>query len=261
MKSGTSIIPPAVVAALPKLPHSALKLAAVIGKYANQQGECWPAVRTLMKDAGIGDWRTFQAARKSLKVYGLTWKTGTGRQSCRYKWTSVAPVTSTGTKDGVVSGITTGAKKNKKSVAPVTITDDAPVAITDRTPHRTPQEDKEAQKKKPKTAKIAFDREAVLFTGITDETFDRWTRTYPLVNIEHEIAAAGEWLADNPDRQKSNYHRFLTNWFNRTQDQATKSGKSGPVEGTEEWWAERESHLQETFDKPHKIGKYAEMAK
>lgn len=72
MKSGTSVIPPTIVAALPKLTHSAIKLAVIIGKYADLQGYCYPAVRTLKKDAGISDWRTFKAARKSLKPYGLT---------------------------------------------------------------------------------------------------------------------------------------------------------------------------------------------
>jgi len=238
MKQGTSILPPNIVAAIPKLTHSALKLAVAIGKYADKQGVCWPATRTLMKDAGITDWRTFQAARKSLKPYGLTWETGKGRRSCRYQLTNVAPVTTTDTMQDIV---------------PVTITDVVPVTITGGTPHRTPQRS---------TIKIDFDRARGVFTGITDTTFERWAKTYQLVDVEHEIGAAAEWLLANPTKQKKNYQRFLTNWLKNAQDRTTQKsgGKSPePVQYSEEWWDQQEPHLQDTFDKKHKIGTYAEV--
>ena len=36
------------------------------------------------------------------------------------------------------------------------------------------------------------------------------------------IARAAAWIAENPANRKSNYGRFLVNWFGRDQDKAAR---------------------------------------
>ena len=66
--------------------------------------------------------------------------------------------------------------------------------------------------------KISFDPGSIDFTGITRADLDRWGKTYPAMDITHEIAAAAEWLLANPKNHKTNYRRFITNWLKRGQD-------------------------------------------
>ena len=214
MKAGSAIIPPAVVAALPKLSGPAAKLAVALGRYADRTGRCWPSTRTLMRVAGINDWRTFRAARESLRAHGLTWESGKGRRSCQYRWADVVPVSDTGNTDLVVTGATTGTKPKEKSVVPVIHARVVPVRDTVLTPHRTPHTT---------TAAINYDPGGVKFTGVTQTDLNRWAKTYPTLNIRHEMAAAAEWLLANPKNHKTNYRRFITNWLKRGQDRNKQS--------------------------------------
>ena len=47
-----------------------------------------------------------------------------------------------------------------------------------------------------------------------------WERAYPALSLDAELAKAAAWLMANPKNKKSNYARFLTNWFSRAQDSA-----------------------------------------
>jgi len=62
------------------------------------------------------------------------------------------------------------------------------------------------------------------FIGIPYEDLQRWADTYPAVNIAGEIKKAAEWMRSNPSKRKSNYRRFLTNWFSRTQERGGTPG-------------------------------------
>jgi hypothetical protein len=68
------------------------------------------------------------------------------------------------------------------------------------------------------------------FVGIPYEDMKRWTDTYPAVNIAGEIKKAAEWMRSNPTKRKSNYRRFLTNWFSRTQEHGGTAGYRPPTE-------------------------------
>ncbi len=136
MRPGTSVIPPQVVNALNKLTASAVRLAVALGMFMDPAGRCYPGCRTLMRTAGIVDWRTFKAARKQLAgMAGLAWKAGAGSRPTVYQW----PVASVAVTD----------KNNGE--APAAITDTgvcnactpASVAITDETPYQQlPSNDK-----------------------------------------------------------------------------------------------------------------------
>ena len=70
--------------------------------------------------------------------------------------------------------------------------------------------------------RIEFDLQTGLFQGITDEDELRWQDAYPAVPIPPAIAQAAAWLKANPANRKSNYERFLVNWFKRDQDKAAR---------------------------------------
>lgn len=87
---------------------------------------------------------------------------------------------------------------------------------------------------KPTTAKVEFN--GLHFVGITTESINAWKTAYPAVDIQGEINRAAVWLAANPNNRKSNYPRFLANWFTRTQEKAPKqtNGRKLRSDGTYE---------------------------
>jgi biotin operon repressor len=65
------------------------------------------------------------------------------------------------------------------------------------------------------------------WSGISDGIWRSWNAAYPALNLDRELAKAGAWLLANPKNKKSNYARFLTNWFSRAQDSAPRGGNYG----------------------------------
>jgi hypothetical protein len=51
----------------------------------------------------------------------------------------------------------------------------------------------------------------------------KWGEAYPAVNIDAQLAKAAVWVMANPKNKKSNYARFLSNWFSREQDRAPRT--------------------------------------
>jgi len=76
--------------------------------------------------------------------------------------------------------------------------------------------------------RIRFDFEAGKFSGITEADELRWQEAYPAVPIPPEIERAAAWAAANPANRKSNWERFLVNWFSRTQDRAGRVAQQQP---------------------------------
>lgn len=64
--------------------------------------------------------------------------------------------------------------------------------------------------------------------GITDAMRDRWSRAYPGVNFDREIAKAEAWLAGPPRRRKTDLARFLGNWFSKAEPEAKHAGAGPP---------------------------------
>lgn len=76
-------------------------------------------------------------------------------------------------------------------------------------------------KNKPTTIqkkKIYFDFNKEIWENITDKDKNSWREAYPACDIELEIKQMKEWLLSNPDKKKSRYRRFITNWFSRSQE-------------------------------------------
>lgn len=70
--------------------------------------------------------------------------------------------------------------------------------------------------------KIEFDHENGVFKGITEDQELRWQTAYPAVPIPPAIEQAAAWAKANPANRKSNWERFLVNWFSRAQDKAAR---------------------------------------
>ena len=70
--------------------------------------------------------------------------------------------------------------------------------------------------------KILFNN--TTYAGIREEDKKRWQEAYPAIDIETEIKKSAEWLIANPKNKKSNYSRFLINWFAKSQDRAGRTG-------------------------------------
>ena len=75
-----------------------------------------------------------------------------------------------------------------------------------------------------KTQNISFDEDALRFNGVTLEMIERWQGSYKAINIQEEIQKAERWLEVNHKNRKSNYGRFLINWFSKNQDRARIHG-------------------------------------
>ncbi|MBN2594856.1 MAG: helix-turn-helix domain-containing protein [Sedimentisphaerales bacterium] len=140
MQPGTSIIPPAVVSALPNLSGAAAKLAIALGKFADKDGKCFPSIETLMHCAGIKHWQTFKNARTELKDRGLlAWKRDSRRQSFRYVLANRVPAMPIDTQERVPAEIAdTGVPVESADPVPVRNAGRVPAALAEGTPHTTP---------------------------------------------------------------------------------------------------------------------------
>lgn len=74
--------------------------------------------------------------------------------------------------------------------------------------------------------KISFDPRTGEFSNISQKQIQLWAAAYPAIAVEAEIRKASAWLLANPKNRKSNYNRFLTNWFTRSQDKAPRADTS-----------------------------------
>jgi hypothetical protein len=72
--------------------------------------------------------------------------------------------------------------------------------------------------KKDISISITWNKELKKFENITTEQFGIWSEAYPAVDINKELPRVDAWLCSNPTKIKSNYERFLNNWFSRCQD-------------------------------------------
>lgn len=69
---------------------------------------------------------------------------------------------------------------------------------------------------------ISFNEEENKFS-VSEQKMQIWREAFPAIDIDQQIKAAGSWLIDNPKNKKSNYARFLNNWFTKSQDRAPSS--------------------------------------
>jgi hypothetical protein len=68
--------------------------------------------------------------------------------------------------------------------------------------------------------KVTYSAESGMFINIQKDDLERWSKAYPAISLQNEISKAESWVKANPKNKKSNWERFLNNWFSRAQDKA-----------------------------------------
>lgn len=73
--------------------------------------------------------------------------------------------------------------------------------------------------------------------GIDQQTFDKWTNTYPGVDVMTELHKAEAWCDANPTRRKTKRgaKRFLNGWLSRSQDRSRGKGEPRPEMPQMDW--------------------------
>ena len=64
---------------------------------------------------------------------------------------------------------------------------------------------------------ITFDKNTLMFMGITEKDKENWLKIYPDVQFEPELALASKWLADAKLKKKS-IRTFLRNWISKAKE-------------------------------------------
>ena len=84
------------------------------------------------------------------------------------------------------------------------------------------------------------------FHNITKEDKELWNNAYPACDIDMELLKMSDWLLSNPDKRKSQYRRFITNWLSRTQDKGgTKLTRDEKRKKELEEWAKEKPREEE----------------
>ena len=101
MSDWNPTIPSAVYQALPTLKDSGVRVALVLARYANSDGECWPSQRTIAEAAGLSE-RGVRFGIADLKAHHLiTVEPGAGRTiTSRYAWKRGKPTATIKGKGG-----------------------------------------------------------------------------------------------------------------------------------------------------------------
>lgn len=90
---------------------------------------------------------------------------------------------------------------------------------------------------------VRFDAASANF-DVPSQIREGWMKAYPAVQIDTELAKAAVWVVANPKNKKSNYARFLANWFTKAQDKAPAMGGNG---GNKNWSAKPDWVTQAGF--------------
>lgn len=72
---------------------------------------------------------------------------------------------------------------------------------------------------------IRFDFDSGSWKGISEDWINKAQEIYPAVEIKLAILQAGQWAKTNPTKRKSNWERFLMNWFSRNQEKGGGAAK------------------------------------
>ena len=128
------------------------------------------------------------------------------------------------------------------SANPDTIAGEKDAIVYNRIENNNKKENKKEEKKKPPPIKIIFNFEDAEFINISEKDIKIWGKAYPACDIKLELNKMVSWLTANPDKIKSNYKRFISNWLSRTQD------KGGTKKGTEKTFDEIEEDHRKALE-------------
>ncbi|MDD5062729.1 MAG: hypothetical protein PHN44_10670 [Candidatus Marinimicrobia bacterium] len=92
------------------------------------------------------------------------------------------------------------------------------------------------------------------FQNIPEDLFAKWKEVAPGIDIEGEIKKAELWLISHPDRKRSRYSVYLSNWMNKAQENfirygGLRSGGTGRNVNADRAAAARESVYEQSGEK------------
>ena len=93
--------------------------------------------------------------------------------------------------------------------------------------------------------KISFNREIFKFENIPKGKLIKWKEVYAVLDVENEIKKMEVWIAANPERNKKNWERFITNWLGRAEEKGGRSETNGRYFGLTKKFTREE---EERFD-------------
>ena len=225
-------------------------LLAIITNRIGKNGLCWPSVRTLARDAGI-DKSTVLRAVATLQKTGdlIVDNHGQGRSQAYRLLSSTVREMRTVNATPTVRKARTGVRKTRTELSAK--------CVHIRTSKRT---NKRTIEKKPITndpVVLEFPTVDGTYWQLLESKLREYQQTFPDIDAAQECRKARQWCVDNPSRQKTarGILKFLSGWLNRAEPRAGRE----PEKHSEAWWALQEPRLEEEFDKPNKLGKYAEV--
>lgn len=206
---------PKGLAAVPQrqLPATAKIVLAVIMDRIGQNAECWPGIRTLANDAGVST-ETVLDAISRLKAAGLLLvdRRGIGRANHYSTPESVQDFRAL--------------KKPERSGKP---NSGAQETSTEAPKNLEPNEKDQWNQTNPaaragKRGRFIWSETELRFI-VPSEVLAAWKRDYPSLDVDQEIAKAGQWHAAN--RRWRSFQGALVRWLNRAADGA--KSKPAPV--------------------------------
>lgn len=127
-------------------------------------------------------------------------------------------------------------RKRTDGVPPVSRPESRPchASVTQKSRSYSSSSDEEVVVNTPTSSARTSDAERIVWTladgfqNVTETDRKKWAVAYPAIDIDRQLAAADAWLRANPKKAvKSNWARFLINWFSREQDRGGDT-RSGP---------------------------------
>lgn len=189
---------------------------------ANEDHECWPSVNRLTCDTEM-DRHTVIAVLKRLEVKGLVIKNQGSGVVSRYTLVGVAGREGT---SGEKHTSTSGEKHTSVEKRTSGENHHQPVGKSTLEPKREPRRNSEDSLRSSSSfavsEKISLSADGI-WEQISTTQRELWSRAYPALSLDAELASAAAWIVANPANRKSNYARFITNWLKRAQDRAPRA--------------------------------------
>lgn len=208
---------------------STLLVLLAICDFADDKGVAFPSVKTLAKKARLSERTTQYALRELIKLGELVIERGAGPKGCNEYRVLMSAMKASEAVDNSAQEASKGGVQTLRGVQSTTEGGATHCTQTVIEPSLKKKESAGAGASHPAPVDnsarqtIAFDTETGGFTGISDSRMHLWATANPDINVATELVRAGCWLLANPERQKSNYARFLTNWLAKASARASES--------------------------------------
>lgn len=179
-------------------------------------GECWPSVRRIAKDLGLGK-TTVGRSITALETAGMIEK-----DKSNYRLTNTYRI----------KRPDSGRKVSRSGARCPESGQGVPIRVLgcpDLSHNELEQVNKNHEKKKKYVEKISPNLETRSWEGVTQQDLDAWSKAFPACDVVGDLARMIEWGLANPTKfHKSNYRRFITNWLTRQQERGgSKNGVHG----------------------------------